>query len=228
MRKILLVDDEPVMRQLIARIFIDHGYQVVEAENGKEALSMFAESDFDLVVLDVMMPVMDGWSVCRRIRENSQVLIIMLTARDDDEDKLLGYELGVDDYVTKPINARVLLAKSERLLERVTQETKEEKPPCIEAGGICVDRLAYQVTLDQEVVELAPKEYDLLIYLLENDGLVRTREMILNAVWGFDYYGDTRVVDTHIKKLRKKLAKKAKCIQTIVRTGYKFNSKVLE
>lgn len=223
-KRVLIIDDEEIMRAIIAKVFESEGFEVTEAPNGKEGLSLFRENDFDLVILDVMMPIMDGWSVCRRIREESNVLIIMLTSRDEDDDQLLGYELGVDEYVTKPVNVKLLLAKSMRLLERVNLEPSSVAGDVILKNNVVIDKTAYTVKIDEQMIEFAPKEYELLVYLAENDGRVLTREQILNMIWGYDYYGDDRVVDTHIKKIRKKLGQESCLIQTVIRTGYKFDS----
>lgn len=195
---------------------------MLEAEDGEEAIEVFSYGKVDLILLDVMMPKLDGWSVCRRIRETSNVAIIMLTSRDDYHDQLLGYELGVDEYVTKPINTKVLLARSLRLLERVIPH-HENHINVIVKKGIEIDKDAYSIKIDGKEVEFAPKEYELLLYLVENQGRVLSREKILDAIWGYDYFGDYRVVDTHIKKVRKKLDSKAEYIQTVVRVGYKFD-----
>lgn len=223
-KRVLVIDDEEIMRSIISGVYEDEGFEVDEASDGKEGLSLFEENDYDLVVLDVMMPVMDGWSVCRRIREKSNVLIIMLTSRDEDDDQLLGYELGVDEYVTKPVNFKVLLAKSMRLLKRIKVEEGNEDGHVIIKSKMVIDKMAYTVKVGQRSIDFAPKEYDLLVYLAENDGRVLTREQILNTIWGYDYYGDDRVVDTHIKKIRKKLGEESGLIQTVIRTGYKFDS----
>lgn len=223
-KNVLIIDDEEIMRAIIANVFESEGFEVTQAPNGKEGLNLFREKEFDLIILDVMMPIMDGWSVCRRIREESNVLIIMLTSRDEDDDQLLGYELGVDEYVTKPVNVKLLLAKSLRLMKRISTEQTSTCADLILKNNVIIDKTAYTVKIDEEMIEFAPKEYELLVYLAENDGRVLTREQILNTVWGYDYYGDERVVDTHIKKIRKKLGQESNLIQTIIRTGYKFDS----
>ncbi len=223
-KRVLVIDDEEIMRSIIAGVYEDEGFEVDQASDGKEGLIFFEENEYDLVVLDVMMPVMDGWSVCRRIREKSNVLIIMLTSRDEDDDQLLGYELGVDEYVTKPVNFKVLLAKSMRLLKRIKVKEGDEDGSMIIKSKMVIDKIAYTVKVGERTIDFAPKEYDLLVYLAENDGRVLTREQILNTIWGYDYYGDDRVVDTHIKKIRKKLGEEAGLIQTVIRTGYKFDS----
>lgn len=221
---VLVVEDEAVMRELIGYAFKDIGFKVYEAADGQEALEVFEENDIDIIILDVMMPKMDGWSVCRRIREHSDVAIIMLTSRDDDSDQLLGFELGVDEYVTKPVNTQVLLARAKRLLERVNDSGMGSKH-IFTKMGIEVNKDAYTVKVNSDEIEFAPKEYELLVYLMENDGMVLSREKILDTIWGYDYFGDYRVVDTHIKKIRKKLGDKSECIHTVVRVGYKFDSK---
>jgi DNA-binding response OmpR family regulator len=221
-KTVLVIEDEPIMRDLISVAFRDAGYCVLQAVDGKEALEIFNENNVDLVLLDVVMPKLDGWSVCKRIRIKSDVPIIMLTSREDDEDQLLGFELGVDEYIIKPVNIQVLLARSKRLLERVTNNKRPKN--IIENAGISIDKDAYSIMVDNEKIEFAPKEYELLVYLVENKGRVLTREQILNTIWGYDYFGDYRVVDTHIKKIRKKLKDKAKYIHTVVRVGYKFDT----
>ncbi|QUI21334.1 response regulator transcription factor [Vallitalea pronyensis] len=220
---VLIIEDEAIMRELIAVAFRDYGYHVLEAADGLEALEIFDENHIDLVLLDIVMPKLDGWSVCRRIRSKSDVAIIMLTSRDDDEDQLLGFELGVDEYVIKPINIQVLLARSNRLLERLAT-TDDKLKNIIQKSGITIDKDAYSVRVDNIKVDFAPKEYELLLYLVENEGRVLTREKILDTIWGYDYFGDYRVVDTHIKKIRKKLKDKSTYIRTVVRAGYKFDT----
>lgn len=222
-RQVLIVEDDDIMREVMSCAFKDKGYKVLQAADGEEALEVFYDykKDIDLIILDVMMPKVDGWSVCRRIRENSTVAIIMVTSRHDDSDKLLGYELGVDEYETKPINVKVLIAKSERLLERISSSSIG-KADIVEKNGIHINKEAYTVKVDGVLIDLAPKEYELLLYLIENHGRVLSREKILDTIWGYDYFGDDRVVDTHIKKVRKKIGEKAQCIHTVVRAGYKF------
>lgn len=222
---VLVVEDEAVMRELIAYAFRDIGFKVYEAADGQEALEVFNENHVDIILLDVMMPKMDGWSVCRRIREKSDVAVIMLTSRDEDSDQLLGFELGVDEYVTKPVNTQVLLARAKRLLTRVSGTALDGGKQLLVKSGIEINKGAYTVKVDGILIEFAPKEYELLVYLIENDGMVLSREKILDTIWGYDYFGDYRVVDTHIKKIRKKLGNRADCIHTVVRVGYKFNSK---
>jgi len=222
--RILIVDDETVIREVMAKAFRNEGYKVFEAADGKEAIEVFEDNDIEIIILDVMMPKMDGWSVCRRIRAESNVGIIMLTARDDDSDQLLGFELGVDEYVTKPVNLQVLLARVKRMQNRL-EEGRGGMMHIISKMGIEINKDAYTVKISGDEIELAPKEYELLVYLIENDGMVLSREQILDTIWGYDYFGDFRVVDTHIKKIRKKLKDKAYGIHTVVRVGYKFDSK---
>lgn len=218
--KILVVDDESRMRKLVRDFLVKSDYQVLEAENGEEALDLFfAESNISLVILDVMMPKMDGWQVCREIRETSKVPIIMLTAKSDERDELLGFELGVDEYISKPFSPKILVARVGAILRRTAQSSGETK---LEAGGIVVDKSAHIVTIDGKEVELSFKEFELLVYFMENQGLALSREKILNSVWNYDYFGDARTIDTHVKKLRSKLGKKGEMIKTIWGLGYKL------
>lgn len=218
--KILVVDDESRMRKLVSDFLVKSQYQVVEAENGQEALDIFfAENDIDLVILDVMMPKMDGWQACREIREASKVPIIMLTAKSDERDELLGFELGVDEYISKPFSPKILVARVGAILRRTVQASAETK---LEAGGIVVDKSAHIVTIDGREVELSFKEFELLVYFMENQGIALSREKILNSVWNYDYFGDARTIDTHVKKLRSKLGSKGEMIKTIWGLGYKL------
>lgn len=218
--KILVVDDESRMRKLVSDFLVKSQYQVVEAENGQEALDIFfAENDIDLVILDVMMPKMDGWQACREIRETSKVPIIMLTAKSDERDELLGFELGVDEYISKPFSPKILVARVGAILRRTVQASAETK---LEAGGIVVDKSAHIVTIDGQEVELSFKEFELLVYFMENQGIALSREKILNSVWNYDYFGDARTIDTHVKKLRSKLGRKGEMIKTIWGLGYKL------
>ena len=207
-QKILVVDDEARMRKLVADFLTREGYEVLEAEDGEKAMDMFyANKDIALVILDVMMPKMDGWQVLREMRESSQVPVIMLTARSDEKDELRGFDLGVDEYVTKPFSPR-------------TQEENDR----IELGGIVLDKSAHQVTIDGQPIELSFKEFELLEYFMENNGIALSREKILNHVWNYDYYGDARTIDTHVKKLRSKLGSKGELIKTIWGMGYKLEA----
>ena len=218
--KILVVDDESRMRKLVRDFLVKSDYEVVEAEDGAVALDIFFESnDIDLVILDVMMPKMDGWQVCREIRAYSKVPIIMLTAKADERDELQGFEMGVDEYISKPFSPKILVARVEAILRRTSQVTADR---LLEAGGIRVDKAAHSVTVDGQAVELSYKEFELLSYFMENKGIALSREKILNSVWNYDYFGDARTIDTHVKKLRSKMGKKGDLIKTIWGMGYKF------
>lgn len=217
--KILVVDDEERMRKLVRDFLVRDGYTVLEAADGEEALERFySEKDIALLILDVMMPKLDGWQVCREIRKESGVPIIMLTARGEEQDELLGFELGVDEYISKPFSPRILAARVGALLRRSTG-AQEEK---LSAGGIVVDKTAHQASVDGEPVDLSVKEFELLVYFMENRGIALSREKILNHVWNYDYYGDARTIDTHVKKLRSKLGEKGQQIRTVWGLGYKF------
>lgn len=220
-QKILVVDDESRMRKLVKDFLIRSNYDVLEAGDGEEAEEIFfREKDIALVILDVMMPKLDGWQVCEDIRAYSKVPIIMLTAKSDERDELRGFELGVDEYVTKPFSPKILVARVEAILRRTGQSAKTEVLSC---GGIEVDKSAHQVTIDGENVELSYKEFELLSYFLENKGIALSRERILNSVWNYDYFGDARTIDTHVKKLRSKMGKKGDMIKTIWGMGYKLS-----
>ncbi len=219
--KILIADDEDRMRRLVGDFLKKQGYLVVEAADGGETLEVLrAEPDIDLIILDVMMPVYDGWTVCREIRKTSQVPIIMLTARGEESDELFGFDLGADEYISKPFSLKILAARVHALLRR-TENIKE----VISFSELVIDKPGRQVYLSGEKIELSPKEFDLLLYLAENEGIALSREQILNAVWNYDYFGDGRTVDTHIKKLRAKLADKNDLIQTVRGLGYRFEVK---
>ena len=202
--------------------FRNEGFEVIEAEDGKKALELFAEHEIDLIMLDIMLPEIDGWSVCRRIRKESAVPIIMLTARSDEDDTLLGFELGADEYVTKPFSPKVLVARAKTLLKRADGAVGVAEENAMSLAGIEVNRLSRTVLVDGEEIILTHKEFELLVYLMENKGIVLSRQHLLDQLWGYDYYGDDRTVDTHIKKLRNKLGDKAKHIGTVIRVGYKF------
>lgn len=218
--KILVVDDESRMRKLVKDFLAKKGYDVIEAENGEEAVDKFFETkDIALILLDVMMPKMDGWEVCREIRKMSQVPIIMLTAKSDEKDELLGFELGVDEYITKPFSPKILVARVEAILRRTNVIGPDD---IIEIGGIRLNKAAHEVTIDGEPVELSFKEFELLTYFVTNQGVALSRERILNNVWNYDYFGDARTIDTHVKKLRSKLKGKGEYIKTIWGMGYKF------
>ena len=218
--KILVVDDESSMRKLVKDFLVREGYGVLEAGDGVEAMDIFyAEKDLSLIILDVMMPKMDGWQVCREIRETSKVPIIMLTARSEERDELQGFELGVDEYISKPFSPKILVARVEAILRR-TRGTVEGE--LLEAGGIVLDKSAHIVKMDGEPIELSFKEFELLTYFMENQGIALSREKILNNVWNYDYFGDARTIDTHVKKLRSKLGDRGEYIHTIWGMGYKF------
>ena len=217
--QILVVDDESRMRKLVKDFLQREGYSVLEAGDGMEAMDIFYEQKIDLVILDVMMPRMDGWQTCREIRRDSTVPIIMLTARSEERDELQGFELGVDEYISKPFSPKILVARVGALLKRIYGTDAEEK---IEAGGIELDKAAHQVQVDGKSIDLSYKEFELLTYFLENQGIALSREKILNNVWTYDYFGDARTIDTHVKKLRNKLGDKGNYIKTIWGMGYKF------
>ena len=220
--KILVVDDEARMRKLVNDFLTKAGYHVLEAADGEEALQVFYDNkDIALILLDVMMPKMDGWDVCREIRTDSKVPIVMLTARSDEMDELLGFKLGVDEYISKPFSPKILVARVEALLRRAKNVNEKE---IIEVGGILLDKSAHIVTVDGEEVELSYKEFELLAYFLENKGVALPREKILYHVWNYDYFGDARTIDTHVKKLRSKLGSKGDYIKTIWGLGYKFET----
>ncbi len=218
--KILVVDDESRMRKLVKDFLAKKNFQVLEAGDGEEAMDIFyKEKDFALLILDVMMPRMDGWEVCREIRKNSKVPIIMLTARSDERDELLGFELGVDEYISKPFSPKILVARVEAILRRTGQSNPDE---ILSAGGIVIDKAAHQATVDDKPMDLSFKEFELLTYFLENEGIALSREKILNSVWNYDYFGDARTIDTHVKKLRSKMGDKGEYIKTVWGMGYKF------
>ncbi len=216
--KILVVDDESRMRKLIRDFLTKSGYEVLEAENGEEAVDIFLEEkDIALIILDVMMPKMDGWETCREIRKNSKVPIIMLTAKSSEEDELRGFDLGVDEYISKPFSPKILVARVEAVLRRSNAGSDE----ILTVGDIVIDKSAHRVTVEGREVELSYKEFELLTYFAENRGIALSREKILNNVWNYDYFGDARTIDTHVKKLRSKLGDK-EYIQTVWGLGYKL------
>ena len=220
--KILVVDDESRMRKLVKDFLTKKNFQVLEAGDGEEAMDIFyEEKDIALIILDVMMPKMDGWEVCREIRKNSKVPIIMLTARSDERDELLGFDLGVDEYISKPFSPKILVARVEAILRRTGQGSAED---VLSAGGIVIDKAAHLATVDGKTMDLSFKEFELLSYFLENQGIALSREKILNHVWNYDYFGDARTIDTHVKKLRSKLGDKGDLIHTIWGMGYKFEA----
>ncbi len=219
-KRILVVDDESRMRKLVRDFLVKSDFEVVEAENGEQAVEIFFEDkNIDLIVLDVMMPRMDGWQTCKQIREYSKVPIIMLTARSDERDELQGFNLGVDEYITKPFSPKILVARIEAILRRTNQYNKTEKILC---GTIEIDKVAHLVMIDGKQIDLSYKEFELLTYFVENKGIALSREKILNNVWNYDYFGDARTIDTHVKKLRSKMGEKGDMIKTIWGMGYKM------
>ena len=219
--KILVVDDESRMRKLVKDFLGREGYQVLEAGDGMEAMEVFYdEKDIALIILDVMMPRMDGWQVCREVRQSSKVPIIMLTARSEERDELQGFALGVDEYISKPFSPKILTARVNALLRRTTGDDEE----ILDIAGITVNKIAHTVTIDGKEIDLSFKEFELLTYFMENRGVALSREKILNNVWNYDYYGDARTIDTHVKKLRSKMGEKGKFISTIWGMGYKFEA----
>ncbi len=221
--KILVVDDEARMRKLIKDFLVQKGDSVLEAADGEEALKVFEENQnqINLVLLDVMMPKLDGWSVLRQIRQTSKVPVIMLTARGEEQDELFGFELGVDEYISKPFSPKILMARIDAILKRTMGDKKEVK----DYGGIVIDPEGRTVTVDGKPIEMSLREYELLKYLVDNENIALSRDKILNNVWNYDYYGDSRTIDSHIKKIRHKLGKKGKYIETMRGVGYKFEIK---
>lgn len=218
--KILVIDDESRMRKLVRDFLTKKGYEVLEASNGEEAMDIFYEDkEIDLLILDVMMPKMDGWEVCREVRKTSKVPIIMLTAKGDERDELLGFELGVDEYVTKPFSPKILVARVEAILRR---SSVNNDSGVTRAGDITMNKNAHEVFVGDQLIELSYKEFELLAYFIDNQGIALSRERILNNVWNYDYFGDARTIDTHVKKLRNKLGERGEYIKTIWGMGYKF------
>lgn len=220
---ILIVDDEERMRKIIKDFLVAKGYSILEAEDGEKALEVFEENKnkIALILLDVMMPKLDGWSVLRQIRQESKVPIMMLTARGEEQDELFGFELGVDEYIAKPFSPKILVARVEAILKRTTKDTTEIK----DYAGIEIDKEGRTVKVEGKAIELSLREYELLIYLIENENIALSRDKILNNVWNYDYYGDSRTIDSHIKKIRHKLGKRGKYIKTMRGVGYKFEVK---
>lgn len=219
--KILVVDDESRMRKLVKDFLVKSDYEVLEAADGEEAIDIFfTHKNIDLIILDVMMPKMDGWQVCREIRAHAKTPIIMLTARGDERDELMGFELGVDEYISKPFSPKILVARVEAILRRTNSKMQDEET---NVGGIVINKTAHVVTVDGQTVDLSFKEFELLSYFVENQGIALSREKILNHVWNYDYFGDARTIDTHVKKLRSKLGDKGDYIKTIWGMGYKFS-----
>ena len=220
---ILVVDDESRMRKLLQDFLTTKGYQILEAEDGEKAIEVFEENrnKIKLILLDVMMPKLDGWSVLRKIRQESNLPVIMLTARGEEQDELFGFELGVDEYISKPFSPKILVARVEAILKRVYGDTKQLK----DYDGIVIDQEGRTVKVDGKPIDLSLREYELLKYLLDNENIALSRDKILNNVWNYDYYGDSRTIDSHIKKIRHKLGKKGKYIETVRGIGYKFEIK---
>ena len=218
--KILVVDDESRMRKLVRDFLVKSNFEVLEAEDGSQAVDIFfADKDVALIILDVMMPKMDGWEVCREIRAYSKVPIIMLTAKADERDELQGFDLGVDEYIAKPFSPKILVARVDAILRRTKQISQDD---ILEAGGIIINKAAHSVTIDGKMIDLSYKVFEILTYFLENRGIALSRENILNNVWNYDYFGDARTIDTHVKKLRGKMGDKGDMIKTIWGMGYKF------
>lgn len=219
--KILVVDDESRIRKIIRDFLVREGYVVCEAGDGEAALDIFcSNNDIDLIIMDVMMPKMDGWQLCKEVRKLSKVPILMLTAKSEEQDELKGFELGVDEYISKPFSPKILTARVNALLRRTTGDNEE----ILDIAGITVNKIAHTVTIDGKEIDLSFKEFELLTYFMENRGVALSREKILNNVWNYDYYGDARTIDTHVKKLRSKMGEKGKFISTIWGMGYKFEA----
>ncbi|WP_152392924.1 response regulator transcription factor [Paenibacillus guangzhouensis] len=219
-RTILIVEDELILREIMKDYLLEEGYEVLEAGDGKHALALFQEHEVDLIILDIMLPELDGWSVCKRIRKLSNVPIIMLTARSDEDDTLMGFELGADDYVTKPYSPPILLARAKRLLE--TRQIREQEEDTLSSCGLSIHFPSRSVTVDGEQCSLTHTELEILAYLMKNKGIIVTRDQLITKIWGYDFVGDDRTVNSHIRNLRAKLGEHAKHIVTIVRSGYKF------
>ncbi|MFA9398677.1 MAG: response regulator transcription factor [Clostridiaceae bacterium] len=217
-KKILVADDESRMRRLVSDFLKKDGFEIVEAADGKEAIDEFSKCKFDLVILDVMMPIYDGWEVCKIIRENSDVPIIMLTAREEEADEIFGFTVGADEYITKPFSPLVFVARVHSLLRRVEGENVN----IYEYPGLIIDGDKHNVEVEGRRIDLTPKEFELILYMVENEGLALSRDKILNAVWDYDYFGDPRTVDTHIKRIRLKLREKGEYVHTVRNLGYKF------
>ena len=219
--KILVVDDESRIRKIIRDFLVREGYVVCEAEDGEAALDIFcSNNDIDLIIMDVMMPKMDGWQLCKEVRKLSKVPILMLTAKSEEQDELKGFELGVDEYISKPFSPKILTARVNALLRRTTGDSEE----ILDIAGITVNKIAHTVTIDGKEIDLSFKEFELLTYFMENRGIALSREKILNNVWNYDFFGDARTIDTHVKKLRSKMGEKGKFISTIWGMGYKFEA----
>ncbi|PFO80067.1 response regulator transcription factor [Bacillus cereus] len=225
-KTILIVEDEDILREIVKDYLLHDGYKVLEATSGTEALSIFEEHEVHLVILDIMLPKLDGWSVCRRIRKTSNVPIIMLTARTDEDDTLLGFELGADDYITKPYSPPILLARAKRLLETRYVEHKPSENNLLSKNGIVVHLPSRTVTINEEDINLTHTEFEILTCLMKNKGIVITRDQLIQHIWGYEFTGDDRTINSHIRNLRSKLGEKSASIVTIIRTGYKFEEQV--
>ncbi|WP_341348292.1 response regulator transcription factor [Paenibacillus sp. FSL H3-0469] len=223
-KTILIVEDEDILREIMKDYLLEEGYRVIEAIDGKQAISLFQEHEVDLILLDIMLPELDGWSVCRRIRKTSNVPIIILTARSDEDDTLLGFGLGADDYVTKPYRPLILLARAKRLLE--SRHTSGHDSDTLSGGGISIHFPSRTVTVDGTSSGLTHTEFEILAYLLQNKGIIISREQLITKIWGYDFAGDDRTVNSHIRNLRSKLGEHAKQIVTVVRSGYKFEEEL--
>ncbi|WP_155590484.1 response regulator transcription factor [Lysinibacillus cavernae] len=225
-KKILIVEDEDILREIAKDYLLNEGYEVLEAVNGNEALAIFEKHEVHLIILDIMLPEFDGWSVCRRIRKSSNVPIIMLTAREDEDDTLLGFQLGADDYITKPYSPPILLARVKRLIEsRYAQAGHVPNEDNLINNGIHVHLPSRTLTVDGENINLTYTEFEILTYLMQNPGIIITREQLIIKIWGYEFAGDDRTVNSHIRNLRNKLGDKANCIVTVIRAGYKFEGK---
>ncbi|MCH4887903.1 response regulator transcription factor [Acidaminobacter sp. JC074] len=221
MKNILIIEDDKRMNEIITDYFDTQGYKVFTAFDGHEGLELFSKESIDLVILDIMMPKLDGWSVCRKIRQTSDAFILILSARSDEDDKLMGYELGADEYITKPFSPKVLVARVNAIFKRMTNTQTQ----VIKKGPITVDLDAYKVTVDGKEIALRAKEFDLFVKLIANESKVFSREALISTIWGYDYFGDGRIIDTNIKTLRKKISPYASYIQTVINVGYKFEVK---
>ncbi|MGY4690809.1 response regulator transcription factor [Salibacterium sp. K-3] len=225
-KTILIVEDEAILREIVKDYLLNEGYEVLEAADGNEALAIFEEHDVHLIILDIMLPEVDGWSVCRKIRKTSDVAIIMLTARTDEDDTLLGFELGADDYVTKPYSPPILLARVKRLMDsRYARAGKLPDEETLISNGIHVHFSTRIVTVDGERISLTYTEFEILTYLMQNQGIIITREQLITKIWGYEFDGDDRTINSHIRNLRHKIGAKANCIVTVIRAGYKFEGK---
>lgn len=219
---VLIVEDEQILREVLKDYFLNENFTVLEASDGKRALELFNSEKIDLIILDIMLPELDGWSVCRRIRKTADVPIIMLTARGEEEDTLLGFELGADDYVTKPYSPPILLARAKRLLHSRQHKNDIKQQQIHSPNGISINMASRTVLVEDQTIKLTHTEFEILSYLMQNEGIVMTREQLIIKVWGYEYDGDDRTINTHIRNLRTKLGDKADAIKTIVRQGYKF------